>query len=184
MIVALTDIPTRGLDVQVGSWAAAAFAEGLAGEVKAFEGALTVTRHDDVHIAVRGELHLVGEVPCDRCGEPLVVSLGGDLSVLYSPVSALPETDEDEDGLPRPPVDPGFPVEDVGEYDGQALDLAHVVREWAIVERPARLQCADLDEAEDEPCRARFRARAGASASLPVDPRFSTLLSLIPPSED
>ncbi len=184
MIVALNDIPTRGLDVQVGSWAAAACAEAMAGEVKAYEGSLQVTRHG-VHIGVRGELHLVGEVPCDRCGAACLLSLGGDLSVLYSPLAAIPETVEDEEGPPRPPVDPGFPVEDVGEYDGVALDLAHVVREWALVERPPRVLCGELDEAEEPACRARFAALSGdARGPAPVDPRFSKLLSLQPPSEE
>lgn len=184
MIVALTDIPTRGLDVQVGPWAKAACAEGLDGEVKAFEGQLTITRHD-CHVLVRGELHLVGEVPCDRCGAPLLVSLGGDLSVLYSPMEAVPETVEDTEGLPTPPVQLDVPVEDVGEYDGKALDLAFVVREWVTVERPVRLTCGEVDEADDEACRERFRLRAGAGAAAPpVDPRFSKLLSFTTPSED
>lgn len=183
MIVALTDIPTRGLDVQVGPWAQAACAEGLAGEVKAFAGELKVTRHE-VHIAVRGELHVVGELPCDRCGAPLVVSVGGDVSVLYSPVAALPETVEDTEGLPSAPVQLDLPIEDVGEYDGKALDLAEVVREWVTVERPARLTCGEVDEAEDAACRERFRLRAGAAAAPTVDPRFSKLLSFTPPSED
>ena len=183
MLVPLADIPSRGMQVPLGGWASAAAAEGLEGEVKAFEGEFTVTRHG-VHIAVVGELHLVGEVPCDRCGAPLVVSLGGDVSVLYSPVSALPETVEDVDTLPLPPVDPGFPVEDVGEYDGVSLDLAGVIREWATVERPHRLLCGEVDEAEDAACLVRFRALSGTSGAPALDPRFSILSTLKPVPED
>lgn len=177
MIVALADVPSHGLSVPLGAWGPAAAAAGFGGEVKAFEGAFVVTRHAE-HLAVRGEIHLVGEVPCDRCGEPLVLSLGGELSVLYSPISSVPETEEDDEGLPRPPIALEEPVEDLGEYDGVSLDLAAVVREWATVERPVRLLCGELDEAEDAPCRARFRARANLTDAPVVDPRFSILTSL------
>jgi uncharacterized metal-binding protein YceD (DUF177 family) len=183
VIVSLADIPARGISVPLGAWAKAAAAEGLEGEVKAFEGEFLVTRHD-VHIAVRGELHLVGEVACDRCGAPLLVSLGGDLSIVYSPVSTLPETVEDVDGLPHAPVEVELPVEDVGEYDGQKLDLAEVVREWATVERPFRLTCGELDPAEDAACQARFRSLAGTTGAPVVDPRFAILSTLTPVPED
>ena len=180
MVVALADIPQRGLDVPLGAWAKGAAAEGLAGEVKAFEGRFLVTRHG-VHIAVRGEVHVVGEVPCDRCGAPLLVSLGGDVSCVYSPVTALPETDEDTEGLPQPPVALDFRVEDVGEYDGERLDLAQVVREWATVERPIRLTCGEMDEAEEAACSARFRAMAGTPAGPTVNPKFAALAALAAP---
>ncbi len=183
MNVALADIPAPGLDIVLGSWAAAACASGFGGEVKAFEGALTLTRHG-VHIAARGEVHLVGEVPCDRCSDSLVVSLGGDVSIVYSPLASLPEVTDDEDGLPQAPVDVGFTVDDVGEYDGVALDLSAVVREWAMVERPARLTCGVLDEAEDEACEARFRSRAGVQSSPAPAGWRASLLSLNLPSED
>ncbi len=183
MNVAFTDIPTPGLDIALGPWAAAACAAGLGGEVKAFDGALTLTRHG-VHIAARGELHLVGDLPCDRCGEPLVVSLGGDVSIVYSPMAALPESTDDEDGLPQPPVDVGFSVDDVGEFDGVTLDLVAVVREWAMVERPSRLTCGQPDDADDEACQARFRALAGAQNTPTSFGWRAPLLSLNLPSED
>ncbi|GDX80240.1 hypothetical protein LBMAG42_20510 [Deltaproteobacteria bacterium] len=183
MIVPLADISNRGMNVSLGPWARAAAAEGVDGDVKAMEGSLELTRHG-VHVAVRGELHVVGEVLCDRCRTPLVVSLGGDVSIVYSPVSTLPEKVDDEEGLPRPPVDVGFPVEDVGEFDGEKLDLAGVVREWATVERPARLMCRDIDEAENDACQARFLELSGQASPTTIDPRFSILSALKLKSED
>jgi uncharacterized metal-binding protein YceD (DUF177 family) len=177
VVLALADIPSHGSRVALGPWARAAAAEGIGGEVNAFEGEFLVTRHGE-HLAVRGEIHLVGTVACDRCGGPLLLSLGGDMSVLYSPVSALPETVEDEEGLPKPPIELEFPVEDLGEFDGERLDLAQVVHEWAAVERPVRLRCADLDAETDDACRARFRARARVSDIPATDPRFAVLSSL------
>jgi uncharacterized metal-binding protein YceD (DUF177 family) len=177
VVLTLADVPTHGSSVSLGAWARSAAAEGIGGEVRAFEGDFTITRHAE-HLAVRGEIHLVGEVPCDRCRAPLLLSLGGEISVLYSPISAVPETEEDQAGLPRPPIQLDEPVEDFGEYDGVGLDLAEVVREWATVERPVRFLCAELDEAEDEPCRARFRAQAQLSHTPNVDARFAVLSSL------
>jgi uncharacterized metal-binding protein YceD (DUF177 family) len=182
VIVALADVPSHGLSVPLGAWAHAAAAVGIGGEVKAFEGHFAVTRHGE-HLAVRGEVHLVGEVPCDRCGEPLLLNIGSDVSVLYSPISSVPEATEDTEGLPRPPIELEEPVEDLGEYDGQSLDLADVVREWATVERPVRFLCADLDESADDACRARFRQLARLSDAPAVDPRFSILTSLSIPEE-
>ncbi len=179
MIVALADIPHRGLDVALdhSAWARKAAGEGLGGEVKAFAGTFAITRHGK-HAAVVGEMHAVGEVACDRCGAPLVVSLGGELSCLYSPLSALPERTSDDEGLPRPPVSLDFEVEDVGEFDGENLDLAQVVREWFTVERPARLVCADVDPDSDSSCRDRFRSLAGPVTAPPVDPRLAVLSKL------
>lgn len=183
MNVALADIPAPGLDIALGPWAAAACASGLGGEVKAFDGALTLTRHG-VHIAARGELHVVGEAPCDRCGDAVLVNLGGDVSIVFSPLASLPESTDDEDGLPEPPVDVGFAVDDVGEYDGVTLDLVAVVREWAMVERPTRLTCGQLDQAGDEACQARFRDRAGDLAAPAGFGWRAPLLSLNLSSED
>lgn len=177
MVLALADVPSHGLSVPLGAWARPAAAEGVGGQVNAFEGNVTITRHAE-HLAVRGEVHLVGEVPCDRCGEPLLISLGGDISVLYSPISAIPEVEADGDGSPRSPIELDEPVEDLGEYDGVSLNLAEVVREWATVERPVRLLCGEREAADDDACRARFRARAHLSDGPVVDPRFAVLTSL------
>lgn len=179
MIVALADIPTRGLVLALAEmpWARAAAADGLGGEVRAFDGGLTVTRHG-VHVAVRGEISAMALVPCDRCRAPMLVSVGGEVSCLYSPLSALPEREGDDDGLPRPPVELPFEVLDVGEYSGTSIDLAEVVREWMLVERPARMVCADVDPHDDAACLERFRASAGPVAKPPVDPRLSILSKL------
>ncbi len=179
MNVALTDIPSRGLVVALAPmpWARRAAAEGLGGELRAFDGGLTVTRHG-VHVAVRGEISATAEVACDRCAEPLVVSVGGDVSCVYSPLSALPERDDDEDGLPRPPVELPFEVTDVGEYSGDRFDLGDVVREWFLVVRPPRLVCADVDPDADSACLERFRLGAGPLAQPIVDPRLSILSKL------
>ena len=179
MVLVVADLPQRGREFKLDAfaWAKTAVSTGVGGEVKAFTGSLALTRHGE-HVALRGELHAVAEVPCSRCGAPLPVSIGGDVACVYSPLSTLPVTKEDEDGLPRPPINLDFKVTDVGEYDGVKFDLAQALLEWATVEAPARLRCADLDSSEDAECSSRFRAAAQSSQAPTVDPRFAILQSL------
>lgn len=184
MVLVVADLPARGRELKLDGveWASNAVASGLGGTVKAFAGGLTIARHG-VHVSMVGELHAVGEVACSRCGIPLVVSIGGDVSCAYSPLETLPERTADEEGLPEPPVDLGFEVSDVGEYDGTSFDVALALTEWAAIEAPVRLRCGDIDESDDEACTARFRALAQTPAQPAVDPRFAILQSLKPSSE-
>jgi uncharacterized metal-binding protein YceD (DUF177 family) len=203
--VAIADIPTRGLRVDLASpppWARAAVDAGLGASgparLAALTGELQLTRHGP-HLALRGELHAVAEIGCARCGTPLVASLGGEVSTVYSPVSTLPThsdgaspahaegtgSDEasahDESRLPRPPVNLPFDVLEVGEYAGESFDLAEALREWAAVESPDRMLCGEIDPAEEEACLARFREHAGETRRAPeVDPRFAVLASFKP----
>lgn len=168
-VVPLESIPTQGLTVDVGDWARAGCGEGLGGEVTAVGGRLVVTRSGR-HIVVRGALSGAATTRCDRCGEPLHLSVSGDVDCVYVPVDELAQREDEE-----PPED----APEQGEYDGVALDLAHVAREFFALERPARMLCADLDPAADAACLARFRARANLGPSEP-DPRFAALKGVKP----
>jgi uncharacterized metal-binding protein YceD (DUF177 family) len=171
-VVALESIPAHGLSVVVQEWARVACGEGLGGTPTAVGGTLDVRRVGR-HILVSGALDGAAIVPCDRCGEPLALTVAGEVACEYLPVdeiAAAPvDSDEPED------AEPG----DQGEYDGVALDLVHVVREFFALERPARVLCADLDPAADAACLARFRARAGVSPPEP-DPRLAVLKGVKP----
>jgi uncharacterized metal-binding protein YceD (DUF177 family) len=141
----------------------------LGGEDPAVGGHLSVTRTGR-DIVVRGALSGEATTRCDRCGEARRLSVSGDVDCVYAPVGALARGDDEE-----PPED----APEQGEYDGVALDLVHVVREFFALERPARLLCADLDPAADAACLARFRARAHLGPSEP-DPRFAALKGVKP----
>ena len=169
-VVPLESIPTHGLDTPVGDWARAAAAEAFEGEMVRLAGELSVTRVGR-HVAVQGAIEGAARVACDRCGEPVELALGGPISCLYSPVDAVPVLDEDEDRAgPALPDGLPFAVTDVGEYDGVAIDLRDVVREYFAVERPARFRCSDADPSADEACTARWRARAGAPDPAAASP--------------
>lgn len=180
MLVALDDIPTRGLDVVLGPWAARACALGLEGEDARCEGRLHVSRHDR-HILVQGEVRGSAVVRCDRCTAPQRFELAAELTCLYSPIDAIPERTEEEAadlGVPE-----GLPVSscELAEYDGVRLDLAEVVRETFVVERPARLLCADMiGPAADPACQARWNQLSNQTLMDEVDPRLAVLSNFRP----
>lgn len=169
-LVPLDSIPTHGLTVQVLDWARAGCGEGLGGEATAVGGSLVVSRAKR-HIVVTGQLTGTATVVCDRCGEPLPFSVSGEANCVYVPA----------DEVAAAPVDEELPAEapEQGEYDGVALDLVHVVREFFALERPARILCGDLDPAADAACLARFRAKADLGQPSP-DPRFAVLKGVKP----
>jgi uncharacterized metal-binding protein YceD (DUF177 family) len=181
VVVPLDSIPARGLTVQLGPWAQAACERGLGvgglGVAATCAGALSLSRHGP-HIRVRGTLSGAATLPCDRCGEAVSLRIEGQTDCLYSPVSTLPARGGDD--ADSPPLPPGAPtgVEDVGEYDGVALDLAAVVCEFFVLERPAVLRCGDIDAAAGPGCDERLRSFADRlvqpAESNPTSPPFAT----------
>ncbi len=179
-VLSIDALPTQGLQVVVGDWARAAVAEGLAGEPTRVAGDLSIRRVGR-HLAVVGALDGTAATVCDRCGEPVAITVSGQVSCLYSPVDALVEAGEDEErGGPVLPEGISIAVEDVGEYDGASLDLRDVVREFFAVERPARFVCADAAPEADAACRDRWRERSGAPDVSEASP-FAALKVLKPP---
>lgn len=183
MILPLDSIPTRGVEVPLGPWALAGADEALSGTGSEVHGELSVKRHG-VHLEVRGTIVATASVACDRCGAPLRLGVEAAVSCLYSPLSAIPQRaagdDRDE---PEPPVALDQPAEELGEYDGIALDLAQVVRETLVVERPRRVFCGDLDPGADAACRGRWGDLAAAAPGASPDPRFAVLRGLHPVSK-
>jgi uncharacterized metal-binding protein YceD (DUF177 family) len=177
VILPIESIPTRGVEVPLGPWARAGADEALAGTDAEVHGTLSIRRHD-VHLEVRGNVSAAAAVPCDRCGAPLRLRVDVEVSCLYSPLSAIPQRaagdDRDE---PDAPVWLDPPVDELGEYDGVALDLGQVVRETLVVERPSRVFCADVDPGADAACQARWRDLAAALPVQTADPRFAVLRS-------
>lgn len=182
MIVALEDIPNQGLDVPLGPWARSACAEGLEGSDAEVAGRLRVSRHE-VHILVRGPIHGEAVVRCDRCGAEVRFGIDVELVCLYSPIDAVPVREEEEE---EPPLPEGLPVSacELGEYDGARLDLAEVVRETCVVERPARILCGEVFGPEaDAACRTRWVESTRSSPGDEVDPRLAVLSTFRPNSE-
>ncbi len=162
--VALDAIPTPGLDVVVGSWADAAAATALGGSLAGVSGRVHVERVG-VDIGVTGRVEAAADVPCDRCGQTVRLSVASDVSCLHAAPRGVDESI------------PESAYAEVGEYDGVTLDLAHAVAESLLLERPARVLCADADLSQDEACLARWRSVAGGPERA-ADPRLAVLRSL------
>ena len=159
--VPLDHVPAHGLTVTVGPWAHAAAAEAMEGADVAVNGTLEVRRAArDLHVT--GTLNASANVACDRCGVSVPLVVAASVNCLYAAPRA--------DGDPLP--DDTF--EEIGDYDGATLDMAHVVRETLALERPARLRCADVAPDQDAACHARWRAAAGNPDPTP-DPRLAAL---------
>ena len=160
-VVPLETVPPHGLTVKVESWANDQAAQSLGGDLVGVTGNLYVKRTgNDLHVT--GTVDGTANVPCDRCSANVRMRVRADVECLYA--------------APRG-VDQALPEDehtDIGDYDGVALDLAHVVGESLALERPARVLCGEDDPAADEACLARWRTIAG-DTGLKSDPRFDIL---------
>lgn len=181
-LVPVDAVPNAGLDVPVGAWAQAAVAEAFGPST--VSGALRVVRKGP-HLVVTGALSLACSVPCDRCRKSIPLALAPELACVYSPITAVPERSEADDASgPAFPEDLPVEVQDAGEYDGVALDLAAVVVESLEVERPARWRCVDAfpdDPQSDTECQARWVAASGVPDVASPSP-FAALAGWSPTS--
>lgn len=172
-LIRLDALGPRGLEVTPGAWADPCAAEGAGGPVADLTGNIRLERYDR-SIFASGTLSGVATVPCARCLTPLTLPISGTFACLYTPLSEIPERGEDDEGDPEVPADLAGRVDEFGEYDGIALDLGSVVREFFALEAPPQPRCGDiaqphLADQEDAACLARWRARVGPPASVPTD---------------
>lgn len=135
MRIQLDSIPDEGLPVHAdGSvgWAVAAAQEGLGAAPEAVRFDVKVTRIED-HVRVKGEGTAEGQFTCDRCGEPVRLSLGGAIDLYYAPESYLDSADSEL----------GADDLDIGWFDGEALELSAVLTEAVALWAPSRVRCGD-----------------------------------------
>jgi uncharacterized metal-binding protein YceD (DUF177 family) len=161
-------LPENGRTVAFGltdPWARGAAAEALEAEPAALGGSLEIA-HPDRHgrIEVQARVSVEAGRECDRCGEPVAVSVNAEAPLVYLPTVALP-TEADDEPLAEEDLD-------VGWYDGGVLDLAAVVSEAIALQLPPRIVCADTAA-----CDARTEALLAAHAAKQPPPagRFAGL---------
>ena len=135
MRILLDSIPDDGLKVRAdksAAWAFGACRVGLGGEPEDLSFDLLVTRIED-HVRVKGKGTTSGQMTCDRCGEPVKLSLSGAVDLYYAPESYLvgAEAELGEDDL------------DIGWFDGEGLELEQVVTEAVALWAPSRVRCGD-----------------------------------------
>jgi uncharacterized metal-binding protein YceD (DUF177 family) len=165
-IIVPENVPPSGFFFSTGDWALGPASEGIQG-VQKLDGKLAVYRHG-VHLLVEGQLSGSFIVPCDRCGASIPLAIEGSLACLYSPISAIPERNEEEDGdfpLPEGLGSWADRIEDQGEYEPPGLDARNLVREFFALERPGSWCCEDHDPHAKTACEQRFQKALSETGS-------------------
>jgi len=138
MKIIAADITERGVDVQSGSddaWAHEAATRALEVSAQTLSFQLKV-RRDGESVRVQGDLSVSIQRVCDRCLEPVELSIGGVVDLVYVSsigVKCAAESNLDESDL------------DVGWFDGLSLDMADVVSEQLALWMSDRILCDQSD---------------------------------------
>lgn len=147
MRIHLDAIPDEGLSLTADQdleWARTAANDALGAAPDALALTLKVERlADHVRVSGRGSAEVV--LPCDRCAEPVRLSIGGKIDLYYRP------TTKDDDG----DLELGADDLDIGWYDGEGIELGDVVAEQLGLWAPARVRCGDRSvkqEGAPHPC--------------------------------
>jgi uncharacterized protein len=124
---------------------------------------------DRVRLAgtVRGTL----ELPCSRCLEPMQWPVDAPFDIRYLPASGNVGEDEQEIG-----------AEDLGTafYEGDAIDLGHLVREQFYLVLPMKPLCQPTCEGLCPECGANLNAERCDCDHRWTDPRLAALGQLLP----
>lgn len=85
-------------------------------------------------IRVRGQLQSTLETECDRCLEPVRISLAGPFDLFYRPApkGSLPHEVAIDDGESQ-----------VGFYDGAGIELGEILREHILLSLPMHTICRE-----------------------------------------
>jgi uncharacterized metal-binding protein YceD (DUF177 family) len=166
----LEEIPDEGWVVDfdlTDAWARSAALEALDAAPIELGGTLAVRRFAD-DLVVSGTIRLVVPQGCHRCGEDVCLTVEGQVALSFTPTRS-PESTPAARQLAPGDMDVGF-------YDGERLDLAHVVSEQLILLLPSKLAC---DQPGVEPIDGCGESRLKPQENPPqVDPRFAVLADL------
>ena len=137
MRIVIETIPEDGvkLDVQLDqSWAGSVASTVLEATPQTLEGDLLVRMRGRM-VQVRGAVEASGPRECERCGEPITLTLHTDVDLCYVPAEDQPS------GHGEVHLAPGDL--DVGWFYEGALDMSDVLSEALALELPARIVCSD-----------------------------------------
>ncbi len=134
-------------------------------------------------ILVVGTCHATLSVPCSRCLEPIPYAVGFQLEETFRPLIDVATgrylTPQDYKGAEETLFDEALLINERHE-----LDLSEVVRQQLCIAALQYPMCAYPDpevcEHYQESQRLLAQANAGTRARPPVDPRWASLLSLMP----
>lgn len=91
-------------------------------------------RRDDKEVELSGELRAKIETACDRCLQPVKLSLGAEFSERFVP--AVSWRDEEQHELQEEDLN-------LAVFDGEAIELDDLVREEILLAVPAHVLCRE-----------------------------------------
>ena len=164
MRIPVDSIDDRGREVRLGlgdAWAVKAADTAFEAAPEALSAVLRVQRLGPV-IQVRGEVAAASKQPCDRCGEPVTVSVSSEVDLAYVPeAGGSGEVQLQEGDL------------DVGTFTGDMLDLSDVLAESITLALPSRILCTDTAA-----CEARASALLASPEATDASP-FAALAGIV-----
>jgi len=124
---------------------------------------------DGRHVRVQGAVRTQVEVECDRCLQPIAVTVDAEFNVSYVPanVYAEDETPElNEDDL------------NMSVFDEDIIDLDDLAREQILLAMPSRSLCREDCKGLCPVCGINRNMQACECESTEVDPRWAALKDL------
>ncbi len=122
------------------------------------------------NVQLTGDAHIQLRPSCDRCLENFDRHLDVALQVHMAPRKDLDFADDDEE---HEPDDVNFSF-----YDGEEIDLSHILHEILLLEIPLRYLCREDCKGLCPQCGKNLNVETCSCQSKPVDPRFAALKQL------
>jgi uncharacterized protein len=182
LIVPLTEIPTQRR-IELGPDFIGAAVEGLpmhaaleapAGDPDAGTASAEIELHaGSPGFFARGSIKGWVAAACGRCVNRVEVAIDEDIAVTFLPGDQLPDNEaEDDDDLPAEDDVDLYP------YEGEAIDLAPLLRERVIMALPFSPLCAEDCKGLCSVCGADLNAaECGCDRSV-IDPRLAALKNI------
>lgn len=137
-----------------------------AGPIEA-SGVVELLSHTLGEIRVTGRMRAPVEADCDRCLEPVALTLDLPLDLFYKPAEQSGSEEEIDEG-----------EAEIAYYGGDGLELNDVLREQVLLALPAKLVCRDECKGICPSCGQNRNQQECHCQRRPVDDRWGALKNL------
>jgi uncharacterized protein len=133
------------------------------------EGVAELLNHSLGEVRLHGNSDVAVESPCDRCLEPVSLTIESPFDLVYMPASAAAIGGEDE--ISESAIE-------VGYYEGNGLELNDVLREVVLLALPMQLVCSENCKGICPACGQNRNQRECTCRTAALDDRWSKLKDL------